>query len=364
MLTIARLCALGAVLVAVAAHSADPSDPLPRYEHIIVIIEENHGFGQIVGNPNAPNFNRLATTYGLASRFYGEVHPSEGNYVAMIGGDTFGIHDDDAWYCKPGMADRNCPSAARIASYVDHTVTARSLIDQLTDHHLSWKGYFEDIPAAGSKAIQHPDAQSPLPGKPNALYASKHNGFINFSTVQHDPHLADKLVGFEQLYRDLASGEMPNYSHIVPNQCNEMHGLGGPDVPEDCLIGNDQGRIARGDRVIGNLVAGIQASPVWTGVANAAVIVTFDEDENPRLARDPQGCCGYDPASAANFGGGHIPTIVITNHGPRSLVDDTPYNHYSLLRTTEEAFGIDAYLGHANDDASGVKPMRRLFQAR
>ena len=60
-------------------------------------------------------------------------------------------------------------------------------------------------------------------------------------------------------------------------------------------------------------------------------------------------------------GGGHIPTIVITNHGPRGLQDQTPYNHYSLLRTFEDAFGISEHLGHAADTAAGVRPMTALF---
>jgi phosphatidylinositol-3-phosphatase len=72
------------------------ADQLPRYDHIIVIVLENHGYDQIIGNSNASNLNRFASTYGSATRFYSEVHPSEANYIAMIGGDTFGIHDDDA----------------------------------------------------------------------------------------------------------------------------------------------------------------------------------------------------------------------------------------------------------------------------
>ena len=66
-------------------------------------------------------------------------------------------------------------------------------------------------------------------------------------------------------------------------------------------------------------------------------------------------------ADPDNPGGGQIPTIVITNHGPRHLIDPTPYNHYSLLRTTETAFGISDHLGHAADTAKGVKDMTPLF---
>jgi hypothetical protein len=326
-----------------------------------VIIAENQGYKHVIGNPNAPNINRLAATYGSATNFFGELHPSEGNYLAIIGGDTFGIRDDDAWYCKQGAADRHC-SSADTADYVDHTLTARSLIDQLTERGLTWKGYFESIPSAGSKAIHYPDAQNPVAGLPNGLYAAKHNAFLNFKTVQDDLALPTKLVGFEQLALDLASGQVPSYAHIVPNQCNDMHGLSGPNVPTDCAKKNRNGLIVRGDKVIGQIVAMIQSSPIWSAQGNVAIIVTWDEANNSLLKFGAQGCCGADPASAANFGGGHIPTIVITNHGPRGVKDDTPYNHFSLLRTTEEAFGIGEYLGHANDAGAGVRAMTPLFE--
>ena len=344
--------------------AADHRDQIPRYDHILLIIAENHGYRQIIGNRNAPNLNRLAKAYGSATNFFGEVHPSKANYIAILGGDTFGIHDDDAWYCRSGSTDRYCEGAGTITPYVDHTVTARSLMDQLDEHHLAWKGYFEDLPTPGSKAIYNPDAQHPVAGRPSDLYASKHNGFIQFRSVQNDPALASKIVGFDRLFQDLARGQVPNYAHIVPNQCNEMHGRDGPNVPTSCRYDNDNGRIARGDKMIGRLVARIQASPIWSAPRNSAIVITWDEDEDPPKKSGPQGCCGFDPNSPANFGGGHIPTIVITNHGPRGLADDTPYNHYSLLRTTEDAFCIREYLGHANDAAAGMKSMTRLFQTK
>jgi phosphatidylinositol-3-phosphatase len=369
----ALACAF-ALLIASYAAAAEPAwcpgstgdhaNEVPRYDHILVIIAENHGYAQIIGNPNAPHLNRLAKAYGSATRFYGEVHPSKANYIAMLGGDTFGIHDDDAYFCDAGSTDRNCYEADKITPYVDHTVTARSLADQLEESHLAWKGYYESIPEPGSKAVYYPDDQHPVPGRPTELYAVKHTGFLQFRAVQNDPALATKIVGFDQLDRDLASGQVPNYAHIVPNQCNEMHGRddNGPNVPPDCQYRNDPGRIARADRAIGALVDKIVASPIWSAPGNAAVVITWDEDDDPPQKTGTQGCCGYDPASPANFGGGHIPTIVITNHGPRGVTDDTPYNHYSLLRTTEDAFCIGEHLRHAADTAAGVKSMVKLFQ--
>ena len=160
-------------------------------------------------------------------------------------------------------------------------------------------------------------------------------------------------------------GHMPNYAQIVPNQCNDMHGrIDGADVPPDCRKSNVPGLITRGDRVIAGLVRSIMDSPVWREAANTAIVITFDENDNDEFHGADEGCCGTEPQSPANFGGGHIPTIVITNHGPRGVTDDRPYNHYALLRTTEAAFGIEEYLGHAADEYSGVVSMLPLFAVK
>jgi phospholipase C len=359
------LLLLGTACATTAAANGDERPgprAVPRYEHIFLIIEENKSYIEVVGDQSvAPNINRLAKEYGLATQFYAEVHPSEANYIAMLGGDTFGIHDDDAYYCKPNSSDPFCP-AARRAGYVDHTVAERSLVDQLEDHGLTWKAYMESIPAAGSGAARWPTEDKPVPGVPAEVYAVKHNGFMTFKRVQDDPRRAEKIVGFDVLDRDLASGDLPNYAHIVPNQCNEMHGRDdSPATPEDCRKSNVEGLIRRGDKIVGELVDKIMRSRIWSAPANSAIVITFDENGKAERNAGPQGCCGYDPKSAANFGGGRIPTIVITNHGVRGVTDPTPYNHYSLLRTTETAFGIEEHLHNAANTAEGVVDMAPLF---
>jgi phospholipase C len=335
---------------------------MPHYAHILVIVAENKGYDLILGPGTvAPNINRLAQQYGLASQFFAEVHPSEGNYIAMLAGDTFGIHDDDAFYCKPLMHDTWCSKSQR-TDYVDHTLTVRSLMDQLEARGLTWKAYMESLPEPGSLAVRWPTADKPVAGVPAQLYAAKHNGFVNFRNVQQDPARAAKIVDFNVLYRDLASGQMPSFAHIVPNQCNDMHGRdAGPDVAADCRKSDPAALIARGDRFIGELVQRITDSPLWRAPDNSAIVITFDENENDERQGGDQGCCGSDPSRAANSGGGRIPTVVITNHGPRGVVDDRPYNHYSLLRTIEAAFGIEEYLGHAADERNGVITMTPLF---
>jgi len=362
-----RMAALAGLIAAggAGAGTAAPKVPggIPRYEHIFLIIEENRSYSEIIGARSiAPNINRLAAQYGQATQFYAEVHPSEGNYVAMLGGDTFGIHDDDAYYCKPKMQDAMCPKSNK-DGYVDHTVTAPSLVDQLEAHGLTWKAYMESIPAPGSGAARWPTADKPVVGVPAEVYAVKHNGFMTFKRVQDDPRRAEKIVGFDALERDLASGNLPNYAHIVPNQCNEMHGRDqGPYTPEDCNKSNPDGLIKRGDRIAGKLVDDIMHSAVWSAAGHVAIVITFDENGKAERDDSAQGCCGYDPKSQANFGGGRIPTIVITNHGVRGVQDATPYNHYSLLRTTETAFGIEEHLANAGNTQAGVVDMQPLFK--
>src|ERR1700722_10863891 len=138
---------------------------MPAYAHIFVIIEENHTTDEIVPSAAAPNLTRFAQQYGYSWKFYAEQHPSEPNYVAILGGDTFGIRDDDAFWCKPRLKDPACPGA-NAPGYVDHTIAAPSLASQLAANHLTWKGYFEDIPTPGSRAWRWPDAEHPVPGKP------------------------------------------------------------------------------------------------------------------------------------------------------------------------------------------------------
>jgi|SRR3984885_8848250 len=343
-----------AVLAATVSAAAAPPKPaaVPHYDHVIVIVEENTGYRTIFERGWAPRLAALAKDYGSASRMYAETHPSEGNYVALLGGDTFGIRDDDAWYCVPGSARPFCTNA-NAAGYPAHLIEGPNLATQLAAKRLAWRAYLEDIPERGSLAVMSAGNAS----TPPALYAAKHTGFTNFASVHRDADLARELVGFDVLHEDLRAGTVPAFALIVPNQCNEMHGIGAHNAPADCS-GSDEALVRRGDAYAADLVAAIQASPIWTAPnANTAIVITWDEDGKEfRAPGSPQSCCVSD---AHNPGGGHIPTIVVTNHGPRNLVDPTPYDHYSLLRTIEDALGLGAHLRHAGDAA--VHPMTTLF---
>src|SRR3979411_1459539 len=100
---LATLLTASAALTAGAATASGPPG-VARYDHIFVIVEENHGFADVVGNPAAPNLNALASQFGIATQYFGVTHPSEPNYVALLGGSPFGVTSDNPYWTQPVVA--------------------------------------------------------------------------------------------------------------------------------------------------------------------------------------------------------------------------------------------------------------------
>ena len=300
--------------------ASTPSSAVPHYQHIVEIMMENTSYGTIIGNSNAPNINALASTHGLATDYFGVTHPSEPNYVANIGGDFFGIQDDNQFYCTPAMSttDPHCTNTT-----VNHTVDAQSISDQMIAAGMTWKGYFQSLPPTPSTYVTSgPNANGPYTFKwPNssvALYASKHNPFVNFTGTQG---AVNNMVDDSQLVTDLNNNSLPNFSLVVPDQCHDMHGTGG------CTDSN--GLISAGDTYVGNTVNAIMGSTAWTQGRNA-IVVTWDEDDFSDSGQPGTGCCGADP------GGGQVATIVITNKGSflsRTALRATTTRCFVPLRT-------------------------------
>jgi hypothetical protein len=288
-----------------------------QYDHVFVIVEENTEYGNAIGNPLLPYFNQLASTYGLATQYFGTIHPSEGNYVAMVGGNSYGITDD-----KP---------------YYTHTVNQPSIVDQLEAAHLTWKGYFQSMPNAGFLGTCYPTSP--------CLYASKHNGFLNFAHVQNSTTEQALLVPDTNLSTDLANGTVPNFAFIVPDQCHDKHGIGGTCV--------DPQLSQQTDAYLQSTVTAIMDSAAWQD-GTSAIVVVWDEGDTTL------GCCDANP------GGGQVATVVIQNQNETTMQDSTPYNHYSFVATLQAAFGLGcqfngAPIGFTCDTANGVVPMKPLF---
>jgi phosphatidylinositol-3-phosphatase len=331
--------------VQVAAHHDPQWNKVPRYQHIIEIMMENTSYKTIIGNPLAPQINALAGKYGLATNYFGVTHPSEPNYLTNIAGSYFGIQDDNQFYCTPALAstDPNCAGTT-----VNHTINAPTLADQLTDAGKTWKGYFQSLPPTPAHLIKTgPSANGPYafkyPSNSNALYASKHNPFVNFADTQN---AISRMVPDTRLATDLAHNSLPNFGMVVPDQCHDMHGTG------SCP--NTNSLISAGDTYVGNTVDAIMDSPAWRHGRNA-IVITWDEDDYSDVGVLGTGCCGANP------GGGHVVTIVITNTGDHPITDGTAYNHYSLLRSMEAAFGLPP-LAHAGDAV--VPAMTPLFRPK
>ncbi len=167
--------AIGVVAIAGAAWMATPGvgsassqDTIPHYQHIVEIMMENTSYGTIIGNPQAPTLNALANQYGLATNYFGVTHPSEPNYLTAVGGSYFGVQDDNQFYCTPALAasDPNCAGTT-----VNHTVDAQSIADQLSANGMTWKGYFQSLPAIVGPVVKTgPNANGPYTFKyPSAV---------------------------------------------------------------------------------------------------------------------------------------------------------------------------------------------------
>lgn len=199
-------------------------------DHVFVIMMENHGYDQVIGNiADAPHINTLAQRYNTATNYHGVTHPSLPNYLATISGSNQGIWDD----CKaganvkcapeefvPGSSDTAVtgsltPAQVASASSTPHMFSGKNIVDQLENKGLSWKAYMESLPSVGSQVEYAPTTGS---GTVN-LYAQKHNPFMYFSDINYpgSPRLQNIVPQENNLKTDLASGKVPNFVWISPN---------------------------------------------------------------------------------------------------------------------------------------------------
>jgi len=262
---------------------------VPNFEHVVIVIFENKEFGTVIGSQNMPYFNILAQTNTLLTQYYAVTHPSLPNYIALVSGDTQGITSD----CE------------------DCFVAAASLPDLIEQSGRTWKTYQQSMP-------------SPCYVGSTLHYVQKHNPFIYFDPVRLDEaRCTQSVVPLEQLDADLASGSLPNFAFITPNICYSAH---------DCALELSDAWLKT---LLGRLIPALDATQ-----EPYLVVLTWDEGQGSHS------CCGL-PSEA----GGRIATILISPQAKPNFQDDTPYSHYSLLKTISAAWGLP-YLGHAADDAT------------
>jgi phosphatidylinositol-3-phosphatase len=274
---------------ATAAFCGTQASPPVVWDHVVWIWLENHGYDEIVGSADAPFINRtLIAGCGLATNAHNETHPSLPNYIAATSGLTPG---------RLGRWGSDCNATPGCLT------RAPSIFGQAP----SWGAYAESMP----KPCVHF-----FTGK----YAASHNPAVYYRGLADCP-LHD--VPYARLQQDLGADALPAFVFITPNLCHDMH---------SCAVGV-------GDAWLARAMHALLGSAAYKR-GTMAIFVTFDEGEHGR-----SNACTFNTRDP----GCHVPIIVVAPSTPAGTRSNTLFNHYSLLRTTEEMLGITDYLGGARN---------------
>ena len=222
----AVLCAALAAFAA-SGPAAAKKTKLPKPDHIIIVMEENHSYADIIGSSQAPYINSLAQSGASFTDSHAITHPSQPNYLELFSGSTQGVTDD------------SCP----------HSFNVDSEASQLLDAGLSFVGYSEGLPNEGSLVC--------TAGK----YARKHSPWTNFTNLPVTTN--EPYTVFPKKLKKL-----PTVSWVIPNLDDDMH----------------DGSIAQGDTWLKNNLA---AYATWAMTHNSLLIVTWDEDDGSQSNQIP-----------------------------------------------------------------------------
>ena len=216
-----KLPCLGLCVLAFACQAMIAQTTIPMPSHVVVVIEENHSYSEIMGSSQAPYINTLASEGAVFTHSYGVSHPSEPNYLALFSGSTHGVTTD------------NCPL----------TFSSAALESQLHAAGKTFKGYSEELPSAGSMVCTYND------------YARKHVPWTDFSTGKSTDNLP---------FSSFPAGSfatLPTVSFVIPDLMDDMH----------------NGSIQQGDAW---LQQHLLKYVTWARNNNSLLILTFDEDDS------------------------------------------------------------------------------------
>ncbi|MEN2742351.1 alkaline phosphatase family protein [Microbacterium sp. X-17] len=316
---------------------------LPGAKHVFVINLENKGYDETWGPGSAaPYLSTTLRSQGvLLNSYYGTAHNSQPNYVAEISGQGPNPQmQADCQTYSPFVGTGTASPGQAVGDGCVFPSTVKTVADQLTASGRTWKGYMEDM----GTPCRHPalgavdDTQK---AKVGDQYAARHNPFVYFQSLTGTAACAANDVDLSHLPTDLASvSTTPNLSLITPNLCDDGH-----DSP--CVDGRPGG-LASADAWLKQWVPKITSSPAFK--QDGVLVITFDESDGPQS--DASSCCneGPGPNSAlpgiSGLGGGRVGALVLSPFVKGGTWSTTPYNHYSLLASIEDTFGLP-YLGYA-----------------
>jgi hypothetical protein len=267
---------LAPLTLAALAAPAFADNGIPRPDHVVIVIEENHSYSEVIGVGTAPYINSLAAGGALMTASYALTHPSQPNYVAFFSGSTQGVTTDSVY---------------------PHTqFTAANLGAKVIAAGFGFGGYSETMPSVGYDGASAGSSST-------GYYMRKHNPWVNWqdATVPLPPNKLPASVNMPYAgYYPVDYSTLPTVSFVIPNQLHDMH----------------DGTVSQGDTWLQVNLSGYAS---WCASHNSLLIITWDEDDS----------------SAGN----RIATIF---HGPMVVPGQysQTINHYSVLRTIEDMFGL------------------------
>lgn len=380
---VSSACGLLAALV-LSPHAVEaantPARATPRIGHVFILMLENEGYDITFGADSPATYlNQLRRQGAFVSNYFGTSHFSLGNYIALISGQAPNPATDyDCPQFTEFVASGTTTDGQAIGSGCVYPASVPTIANQLEAKGLSWKAYMEDMgnnPERESAACGHPQigtADNTQQAQVGDQYASRHDPFVYFHGIIDTASCAQRVVNLGELTSDLQTIDAtPNYVFITPNLCNDGHDGGGHSR---CVDGAPGGLLSA-DRFLQALVPRIVASPAFR--RDGLLIITFDESDiesdydastNSILIRggDAAACCHERPGpnipayqagggavrTAFNGpgligpGGGHIGAVMLSPFIRPGTVSRVPYNHYALLRSVEDMFGV-RHLGFA-----------------
>jgi len=262
------------------------------FGHVFIVVEENHNYSDVVASASMPYFNSLANKYGLAANYFANGHPSIPDYFMLTTGQTLTVID--------AVTPQTFP------------VSDDNVVRELIAAGKTWKSYAEDLPSIG------------YTGGDSGKYLVRHNPLAYMTDVQNDPAQVQNLVPFTQLPADLPTANLPDYSFIVPNSCDDAH---------DCPL-------ATADTWLKTNIDPIIQSPVFQ--RDGLLIIVFDE------------------ADTVDFtaGGGHVAAVLVSPLSKKGYKSIAFYQHQSVLRLMLEGLGVTKLPG----DAATAPAMWEFFQ--
>lgn len=310
--------------------------------HVFVINLENEDYDTTWGASSPAHYlnDTLARQGKLLTQYFAIGHASLDNYIAEISGQSPNPSTQGDCISYKNFASTGVGQYGQaLGSGCVYPRTVATIADQLSSAGKTWRAYMEDMGAP----CRHPSIGSDdttIVPQINDMYATRHNPFVYFHSIIDSPICASNVVDLVSLDVDLESvATTPNFSFITPNVCHDGH-----DKP--CVNG-EPGGLVSADRFLAQEVPKILASPAYK--ADGMLIITVDEAEISNSAA----CCNTPPSPNAEKpglsgpGGGRIGTLLVSPRVRANTIDSTPYNHYALLCSLEDIFGLP-HLGFAS----------------